>query len=41
MPLETAMGGLRYLAMLLAAAESNGIMGATMLADMRGEVQLA
>jgi hypothetical protein len=28
MPLETAMGGLRYLAMLLSAAEANGIIGA-------------
>ena len=27
MPLETAMGGLRYLAMLVAAAEANGIIG--------------
>ena len=30
-PLETAMGGLRYLAVLLSAAEANGIVSATAL----------
>ncbi len=36
MPLETAMGGLRYLAMLVATADANGVTGAVATTDMPG-----
>ncbi len=36
MPLETAMGGLRYLAMLVATADANGITGAGTIVAMPG-----
>ena len=36
MPLETAMGGLRYLAMLVATAEANGIFGTVTQYDVLG-----